>query len=78
MYNPLPFDTNILTATYPFIMEKLKYESQIKVLSKCDVLVVGSGSAGIAASVSASRAGAKVILLERYGAHLVEILPSEV
>jgi len=33
----------------------------------CDVLVVGGGAAGIAAAVAAGRAGAKVILLERYG-----------
>lgn len=30
------------------------------------VLVIGGGSAGIAASIAASRAGAKVVLLERY------------
>lgn len=33
----------------------------------CDVLVVGGGAAGLAASVTAARHGAKVILLERYG-----------
>jgi 2-polyprenyl-6-methoxyphenol hydroxylase-like FAD-dependent oxidoreductase len=32
-----------------------------------DVLVVGGGAAGIAAAVAAARAGAKVVLLERYG-----------
>lgn len=32
----------------------------------CDVLVVGGGPAGVAAAVSAARAGADVILLERY------------
>lgn len=33
----------------------------------CDVLVVGGGSAGVAAAVAAGRAGASVILLERHG-----------
>jgi hypothetical protein len=33
----------------------------------CDVLVIGGGAAGIAAATAASRSGAKVILLERYG-----------
>lgn len=33
----------------------------------CDVLVVGGGAAGIAAATAAARAGAKVVLLERYG-----------
>ena len=34
---------------------------------RCDVLVVGGGSAGIAAAVSAARFGARVTLLEKYG-----------
>jgi len=33
----------------------------------CDVLVVGGGAAGVAASVAAGRTGAQVVLLERYG-----------
>jgi len=33
----------------------------------CDVLVIGGGAAGIAAAAAAGRAGAKTILLERYG-----------
>ncbi len=33
----------------------------------CDVLVVGGGAAGFAAAVGAERAGARVVLLERYG-----------
>ena len=37
------------------------------VLGECDVLVVGGGSAGVSAAVAAARAGAKVILAERYG-----------
>ncbi|MEX0741227.1 MAG: FAD-dependent oxidoreductase, partial [Phycisphaeraceae bacterium] len=34
---------------------------------RCDVLVIGGGSAGLAAAVAAARAGAKVVLVERYG-----------
>ena len=33
----------------------------------CDVLVIGGGAAGVAAAVAAGRAGARVVLLERYG-----------
>jgi hypothetical protein len=33
----------------------------------CDVLVVGGGAAGVAAAVAAGRAGAQVVLVERYG-----------
>jgi len=33
----------------------------------CDVLIIGGGSAGIAAATASGRAGAKTILLERYG-----------
>ena len=33
----------------------------------CDVLVIGGGAAGIAAAAASGRAGARVVLLERYG-----------
>ena len=33
----------------------------------CDVLVIGGGAAGVAAATAAGRAGAGVVLLERYG-----------
>ncbi len=33
----------------------------------CDVLVIGGGAAGVAAATAAGRAGAKAVLLERYG-----------
>jgi hypothetical protein len=36
-------------------------------MKACDVLVIGGGAAGIAAATAAGRAGARVILLERYG-----------
>jgi ribulose 1,5-bisphosphate synthetase/thiazole synthase len=39
----------------------------IAVLASCEVLVVGAGPAGLSAALAARRAGADVILLERYG-----------
>ena len=48
-------------------MESLNYSVTVPVLGHCDVLVVGGGSAGSAAAVAAAGAGAKVILVERYG-----------
>ena len=40
---------------------------EIPVLAQCDVLVVGGGPAGLSAALSAKRAGADTILMERYG-----------
>ena len=42
-------------------------ERKIPVTSEVDVLVCGGGVAGVAAAVCASRLGARVLLLERYG-----------
>src|SRR5215212_9168084 len=39
----------------------------METLAETDVLVVGSGSAGSVAAIAAARAGAKTLLLERYG-----------
>ena len=39
---------------------------EVPVYAKCEVLVVGGGPSGTAAAVAAARAGADVILLERY------------
>jgi len=39
----------------------------IPVLAETDVLVVGSGPGGLAAAISAARAGVKTMLVERYG-----------
>src|SRR5438477_4826049 len=39
----------------------------LPVVGRPDVLVVGAGSAGLAAAVAAARRGADVMLVERYG-----------
>lgn len=40
---------------------------RVPVIARCDVLVVGGGSAGLAAAIAARRQGADVVLIERYG-----------
>lgn len=42
-------------------------DHELPVSATCDVLVIGGGSAGIAAAVAAARSGAKTMLVERYG-----------
>ncbi len=42
-------------------------ERRTPVVAETDVLVVGGGSAGIAAAVAAARGGARAMLVERYG-----------
>lgn len=50
-------------------MKRLRLpERDAAVVAECDVLVVGGGPAGTAAAISAARAGADVVLLERYAA----------
>ena len=41
--------------------------SSIDVIAEADILVVGSGPAGLAAAVAAARENVSVILFERYG-----------
>jgi len=48
-------------------MELVLPSRRVPVAYDADVLVVGGGSAGIAAAVAASRAGARVAIVERYG-----------
>ena len=45
----------------------LEAARETPVLAHCEVLVVGGGSAGVAAAVAAARAGKRVVLAERYG-----------
>lgn len=45
----------------------MNYERNIEVIGTYDVVVVGSGPAGICAAVAAARQGKHVALLERYG-----------
>ncbi len=56
---------------------------EVSVVRAADVVVVGGGPGGVAAAVSAARAGAKTILIERYGhlggmatGGLVNIIPN--
>ena len=48
-------------------MKKVSYNRELEVRGGYDVLVAGSGPAGICAAVAAAREGAKVALVERYG-----------
>jgi len=58
-------------------------QREVQVIREADVIVAGGGPGGVAAAVSAARAGAKTILLERYGhlggmatGGLVNIIPN--
>ncbi len=45
----------------------IRYAREIPLVDRVQVLVVGGGPAGIAAAISAARAGADTALIERYG-----------
>ncbi len=47
--------------------ESVTYQKSLQVAAYYDVVVIGSGPAGICAAVSAARMGAKTALIERYG-----------
>ena len=48
-------------------MQTISYNRELEVRASYDVVVAGSGPAGICAAVAAAREGAKVALVERYG-----------
>lgn len=56
------------TATCPTIVggEVIQPQRKLTILDKTDVLVIGGGSAGVAAAIAARRTGAEVTLVERY------------
>jgi hypothetical protein len=48
-------------------IEAVSYQKSLEIAAQYDVVVIGSGPAGICAAVSAARMGAKTALIERYG-----------
>jgi hypothetical protein len=59
------------TAPHAFIEKDtnqiVEPQRSVPVIDRCEVLVIGGGPAGLSAAISARRAGADTILMERYG-----------
>ncbi len=47
--------------------EAVAYQKSLQIAAQYDVVVIGSGPAGICAAVSAARMGARTAIIERYG-----------
>lgn len=45
----------------------IRFEQDVPIVDRTDVLVIGGGPAGIGAAVGAARSGAATVLVERYG-----------
>ncbi|MEO8023806.1 FAD-dependent oxidoreductase, partial [Polaromonas sp.] len=54
-------------ATFPNFNPITEPSRALPVYGEFDVVVIGGGPAGLAASVSAARRGARTLLVERYG-----------
>ena len=54
-------------AFLPSVKSIAEAARETKVHCEADVIVVGGGPGGVSAAISAARAGARVVLLERYG-----------
>jgi len=67
MIAPLPHTMEDVPSAFLENGEVIQPRRTIPVFSQADVVVVGGGPAGFAAAVSAARAGAKTVLVERYG-----------
>ncbi|MBN1293198.1 MAG: FAD-dependent oxidoreductase [Candidatus Latescibacteria bacterium] len=75
LYNTTNAETGVTGGNKPVVKGEVDFsglptivepEQKIPVIADTDVLVIGGGPAGVAAAVSASRAGSKTILVERY------------
>jgi len=59
-------ESNHLPQAIPSIGTVVEPARQVPVVANTDVLVIGGGPAGVAAAISAARAGADTVLVERY------------